>query len=189
MKKKEKRALVLFSGGIDSSACIHYYKKLGYIVTGLFVNYGQKAYEQEKLAVESLAEFFNIKIQEIYISSNQMINNGIIQGRNNLLLSIAFMNFQHSNGLISLGIHAGTHYPDCSKEFIQQAQSIVDLYSNGSIIIDCPFIEMNKREIFEYCLNNNIPLNRTYSCENGSKQPCGKCSSCKDLLELYEIKN
>jgi len=190
MKTENNKVVILFSGGIDSTACISYYQQRNFKVEGLFINYGQKAYKYEKNAVEKISEYFKINTQIIKINAKLIIENGIIQGRNNFLLSVALMNFPYSNGLISLGIHSSTIFPDCSQNFIQKEQEIFDLYSSGNIIIDCPFVNMTKRDIFEFCVINKLPLNLTYSCENGAaKQPCGKCSTCKDLIELYEIKN
>lgn len=186
--EEKKEVLVLFSGGIDSTACIYYYKQLGFHVQGLFINYGQKSSKHEKAAIKKLSKYFEIDTQIISINSNLIIKNGEIQGRNTFFLSIALLNFPYSKGLISLGIHSGTNYPDCSSEFIKKNQEIFDLYSNGNITIDCPFIEMSKREIFEFCRIKSISLEDTYSCELGSDiQPCGECLTCKDLMTLYEI--
>ncbi len=187
MKLNRSHVTVLFSGGIDSTACIHYYKNLEYKVNGLFINYGQKALFKERIAVNLISGFYNIKTNEIFVNTNLQIKNGIIQGRNVLLLSLALTNFDQKFGLISLGIHSGTQFPDCSKYFITHFQSIVDLYFNGDLIVDCPFIEFSKREIYEYCIKNKVPLENTYSCELGEIQPCGKCSTCKDLTSLYEM--
>lgn len=190
MDIKDNKVIVLFSGGIDSTACIHYYKGLGFYVEGLFINYGQKSFKYEKRAVSKLSKHFGISTKIISVTTKPIVNNGIIQGRNNFLLSIALMNFPFSTGLISLGIHSGTKYPDCSKEFVYMTQEIFNLYSSGNISVDAPFIDMSKGEIFEFCKKHNLPLNLTYSCENGSNlQPCGKCSTCKDLMLLYETKN
>lgn len=187
---EKKEVLVLFSGGIDSSACIYYYKQLGFHVQGLFVDYEQKSSKNEKIAVKKLSKHFNIYTPIIKINTNPTVNNGVIQGRNYLLLSIALMNFPFIKGLISLGIHSGTNYIDCTTEFVKKTQKIFDLYTNGNITIDCPFINFTKREIYEYCKTNKLPLHSTYSCENGAKiQPCGKCSTCKDLIVLYELKD
>jgi 7-cyano-7-deazaguanine synthase len=187
MNSFKKQVTVLFSGGIDSTACLHYYKKLNYNVDGLFINYGQLAIEKERIAIRQISDYYSIETEEIFIATQPLIKNGVIQGRNLLLLSIAVMNYTRSSGLISLGIHSGTVFPDCSKEFILNFQGIVDMYFNGSIIIDCPFIDFSKREIYEFCITNKVPLSLTYSCELGKIQPCGKCSSCKDLITLYEI--
>jgi 7-cyano-7-deazaguanine synthase len=187
---QRKEVLVLFSGGIDSTACIYYYKQLGFHVQGLFIDYGQKSSKYERIAIKNLSKYYKIYTQLIRINSKLMIKNGEIQGRNIFLLSVALLNFPYSKGLISLGIHSGTNYFDCSPEFVEKSQEIFDLYSHGNITIDCPFIAMSKEEIFEFCNINKISIKDTYSCEYGSDvQPCGKCLTCKDLMKLYEIKD
>ncbi|HDZ40861.1 MAG TPA: hypothetical protein ENH59_04180, partial [Bacteroidetes bacterium] len=85
----DKNVLVLFSGGIDSTSCIHYYQKLDYNVIGLFIDYGQPAANQERIAVEKISDILGIDI--IKIKSKIALNNkgGFIQGRNLLLFAIS----------------------------------------------------------------------------------------------------
>ena len=182
--KEKNDVLVLFSGGMDSTACIFYYQNLGYKVHGLFVNYGQKAEKQERKSIINLSSYLSIGTTIIDSVTNPVIKNGVIQGRNYFLLSQALLTLPFSTGIVSLGIHSGTSFPDCSKEFILQNQVIFDIYTNGNIIIDCPFVEIQKNEIFKYFKKTKIPIEYTYSCESGGEIPCGICSTCKDLNKL-----
>ena len=106
-------------------------------------------------------------------------------GRNSLLLNVALIVFPFKTGLISLGIHSGTNYSDCTEKFIVEMQDIFNIYTNGRIQIDAPFLKWNKNQIWEFLKSQNVPLHFTYSCELGEKQPCGKCKSCNDLEVLY----
>jgi 7-cyano-7-deazaguanine synthase len=184
--KDNKKVLVLFSGGIDSSSVIHYYKILGFKIYGLFINYGQKAYQKEREAVKKLSSYFSIETIYINLQTNFTDSNGVIQGRNYYFISSALMNLPFHKGLISLGIHKGTMFPDCSSYFIQKNQEIINLYHNGNVLIDCPFINMHKQDIIYYFQNTNIPFEYTYSCENGSEQPCDNCIKCFELKKMYE---
>jgi len=47
MRKKESPALILLSGGIDSTACVHYYLDQKFDVKAVFIDYGQKARKNE----------------------------------------------------------------------------------------------------------------------------------------------
>jgi 7-cyano-7-deazaguanine synthase len=186
---KDRYVVVLLSGGIDSLACINYYRNLNFVTDGLFIDYGQISNHKELEAATNIADHFNIKLHKIMINTTLSIKDGFIIGRNLLLISIALTSFPMHRGLISLGIHDGTLYSDCSKDFVAKAQGLIDISSTGGILIDCPFLSFTKLEIYDYCLRNKLPLEYTYSCEKGLIQPCGLCNSCKDLIKLYEPKN
>jgi 7-cyano-7-deazaguanine synthase len=108
----------------------------------------------------------------------------MIPGRNAMLLNIALMGLSVKDpSVVALGIHAGTSYRDCSQEFIQRMQSVFDLYSNGAVQIDTPFVGWAKNQIWELLVSHSYPVQHTYSCEAGD-QPCGFCLSCKDVESL-----
>jgi len=113
------------------------------------------------------------------------MSKGFIRGRNLFLISIAAMANPWKSGLISIGVHKGTNYSDCSMEFIDTVQKTVDIYENGKVAISAPFGSWTKNDIWEYCKKKNVPIEYTYSCELGLKQPCGRCLSCQDLKKLH----
>ena len=53
-------AVILLSGGIDSSACIKFYLDLSYKVECIFCNYGQPAADAELAAAQSITKFYNV---------------------------------------------------------------------------------------------------------------------------------
>jgi len=179
-----KNTLVLTSGGIDSSACVDYYINGGFSVAGLFIDYGQISAPKEESAAMNISKYYNIPLQKIKLTGFRKWSDGYIPGRNAFLLHGALMAFKHDTGIISIGIHTGTNYNDCSESFIETMQSSFDLYTDGCIRIGVPFIKWNKRMIWDYCKTKKIPLEITYSCELGQDQPCGQCLSCKDLEAL-----
>lgn len=177
------RALVLTSGGIDSTACVKYYQDLGFDVEGFFVNYGQNALLKEYECVEKIATFYKIKYKTLTIQSSLNLPSGEIMGRNGFLIMAALLANPDFTGLLSLGIHSGVPYYDCSKEFVEKMNVIVTECSNGQIKIDTPFIDWDKKMIVSYCRDAGVPIHLTYSCETGD-EPCGKCLSCLDRSAL-----
>ena len=103
-----------------------------------------------------------------------------MQGRNAFLLFSALMKFKARSGIIAIGVHSGTPYFDCSMSFVQSMQSMFDNYTDGRIRVGAPFIEWTKRDIWNYCNDRQVPLQLTYSCEEGHNSPCGQCLSCRD---------
>jgi 7-cyano-7-deazaguanine synthase len=182
----QPKVLVLLSGGIDSTACAHYYSKKKFNVSAVFIDYGQAAVKPESKAAERICKHYNIKLDKVIISGGNKWGEGFIIGRNAFLLFAALMNFKFESGLIAIGVHSGTTYWDCSKDFIALIQKCFKAYSNNCISTDAPLLEWSKRDIWDYCIKEKVPLNFTYSCELGLAQPCGKCLSCKDLEKLHE---
>lgn len=178
------KVYVLLSGGIDSMACIHFYLSLGYDVKCIFCNYGQPSLIRERSAALTIAEFFNVPLEIISIQHIDIPAFGEICGRNALLIFAAFSKIQYGSYKIALGIHSGSTYSDCSQAFINSINNVLDIYTNGKVITEAPFILWDKADIINYCQIKALPLNLTYSCEVGSFPPCGTCYSCKDRKEL-----
>jgi 7-cyano-7-deazaguanine synthase len=176
--------LVLASGGLDSTACLGYYRARHQPVTALFVDYGQRARAMESRAVGAVCNRLRVPLKRLRMAGPS-IPVGVIRGRNALLLVAALMSFDAESGLISLGIHAGTPYPDCSAAFVDQVQSIYDAYCAGQVRIDAPFATWTKSEIYDFAVKRRLPLHLTYSCLLGRRRPCGSCESCKDLEALH----
>lgn len=175
------QVLVLLSGGIDSAACAHFYMKAGHVVEALHVDYGQAARIEERRSAELISSRLGIGLKTIVLSEVTPKGDGLIQGRNALLLFVALLELQREQGLIAIGVHSGTEYYDCSPDFIIVAQSILDGYADGRIRVVAPFLNWTKDQVFDYARDGGLPLNLTYSCESGGPNPCGKCRSCLDL--------
>ena len=181
MEKRSKYAIILLSGGIDSTACVHYLLEEKYNIDSVFIDYGQKSRDKELSSARRIAEYYKIKLNKIDIkTSNDLFSSGEIIGRNALLIFTVIMYQKINHGFISLGIHSGTPYYDCSKEFVKRINDILNGYSGGRILIHAPFLKWDKYMIFQYCKDNGVPLHLTYSCENGTDPPCGECLSCRD---------
>lgn len=176
---------VLLSGGLDSTACIAFFLGKGFQVKAIFVDYGQAAASQEAAAAAAVCNYFAIPIQRVRCEGTRSKSAGLIVGRNSFLVFAALMEMDCPSGLLALGIHAGTRYWDCSADFIQRMQMIIDAYCDGQIRLVAPFLDWAKGDIWQYCLDCHVPTALTYSCERGLNQPCGHCQSCQDLEALH----
>jgi 7-cyano-7-deazaguanine synthase len=179
--------LVLLSGGLDSAACLSFYKCLNRPTCGLFIDYEQPAANHEYRAAKEIANYYNVFLYTAKWNGQSKKRSGIVAARNAFLLIAALMERPEQVTTIALGIHAGTQYTDCSSEFVSRMQSIFDIYSEGALHIATPFKDWTKSDIWAYAISKNVPVDLTYSCEAGLNQPCGKCLSCLDRkgLEAY----
>lgn len=174
--------LICCSGGIDSSALIHYYSRQHLAVTAILFDYGQSAYQEESKALDAIAHFYNTRVlreglRPALTSPNK--KNGELIGRNAIFILAALGYVGKSNSMISLGIHAGPPaYYDCSPRFVQHMQYLLDGYLAGAIVLDMPWLNFHKNDIVAWARTEGVPLDLTYSCQAGSAPPCGKCLSC-----------
>jgi 7-cyano-7-deazaguanine synthase len=179
------RVAVLFSGGIDSTSCIHLFKKKGHEVRGIFVDFGQAAARYELEAVSRLSEHFSVPVTKLKASSPTAFGAGELVGRNYFLIASALLLGNCHEGLLAIGIHAGTGYYDCSPAFLSRVEVLVQECSNGRVSVVAPFIEWSKDDVYSYFQVEHLPLHETYSCEAGVVPSCGDCASCKDRVRLY----
>lgn len=178
-------AWVLMSGGIDSTACAQFFINRGDKVTGIFVDYGQAARLVEYEAVTRVTHHLQIPLKETKFQCTNQFGEGEITGRNAFLIFAALVAISPARGVLSLGIHSGTEYYDCSTEFLSQIGDIVESYTGGAISLFCPFASKDKSFIYKYAEQTDVPIELTYSCEQGGIAPCGQCLSCgdRDALE------
>jgi len=188
MVHREKRSIVLFSGGIDSTACVKYYLTLGYRVRGVFVDYGQAASGMEFKSASRIASHYQIDFHRLVCDFGIHYREGEIRGRNALLVLAALVSHPEFSGVIALGIHSGTSYYDCSESFVSGINKIVAECTRGIVAVDAPFLNWTKMMIYEYCKEQEIPIHLTYSCEAGTEEPCGGCRSCLDRSVLDACK-
>jgi len=177
-------ACVLMSGGIDSAACAHFLLANGIAVSAVFIDYGQAASAFEREAALSLAAYLKIPLKQLIVQGGPIFGPGELVGRNGFLISAALFLTKGEPSLIAMGLHAGTPYVDCSEVFAKSMSRIIAEQTDGQVALSTPFISWNKRDVFEYFVSNNLPLDLTYSCEIGAKPPCNTCASCHDRRAL-----
>jgi 7-cyano-7-deazaguanine synthase len=178
------KALVLLSGGIDSSCCVAFYRQAGHQVLGVFIDYGQPVHEQEENSAKAVACHYTIPLHVIRSSGPAKKFKGEIAGRNAFLIFAALMHSPHFSDLIALGIHAGTRYYDCSEHFVSHLNALLAGYCDGQTVLAAPFLNWSKRSVYDFCLKNEVPVHLTWSCEVGPLIPCGRCLSCEDRGHL-----
>ena len=179
-----RHALVLLSGGLDSMACIYYYINQGFDVKASFIDYGQKAEKNEYLSASAISSYFGVSLEKLSFKSLNKFGLGEHKGRNAFLIFAAILSNPGVEGLISMGIHATTNYYDCSELFEKEINRLLCGYFDGTVIFSAPFIKWSKKMIYMYCKENCLPIDLTYSCEEGNDIPCGECCSCLDRRAL-----
>ena len=115
--QRMQNVCLLFSGGVDSLCCAHFLLSQGFQVSALHINYGQLAFECESHASRELCNVLEIDLNEVSLLSNNSFGSGEISSRNLFLLSAAMICKDPDSSVVAIGIHDGTEYYDCSKNF------------------------------------------------------------------------
>jgi 7-cyano-7-deazaguanine synthase len=199
-------AIVLMSGGMDSTVCASWALKQGYQVCALHVHYGQKTEEREGRAFREICQELDITTTlDIDIShlaaiggssltdasiavskadlQNMEIPTSYVPFRNANLLSIA-VSWAEVIGAKTIIIGAveedGSGYPDCRKVFFDAFENMIQLGTKPGthITIQTPLIDLDKAQIVQNGIALNAPLRLTWSCYSGSDKACGICDSC-----------
>lgn len=178
------QSLILLSGGVDSIACLEFYKGLGYRTTAMFIDYGHPTRNREQASAIAIATYYSSPLEIVICNGPKTEFAGEILGRNAFLLTTALLFSPAQCGIIAIGIHAGTSYYDCHTEFVTSISQIIDRYSDGRILVGVTFLNWSKHMIWNYSVDKNVPLGLTWSCEVGPTEPCGQCLSCRDLEVL-----
>jgi 7-cyano-7-deazaguanine synthase len=110
---------------------------------------------------------------------------GEYRGRNGLLV-IAAAGSEPVPSSVAIGIHAGTPYYDCSPAFLRDINHLFDGYFGGTLSVEAPFIEFDKRDVCTFAREAGVPIDLTFSCERTSGAPCGECLSCQDREACLE---
>lgn len=204
-KSGVKKAVVLLSGGLDSSTALFLAKKKGYKVNCLVFDYGQRHKKEiisaKKIAVAAGCKYKIIKIRLPWKGSSLLekksklperkkikgIPSTYVPARNLIFLSFA-LSFAESQKAQAIFIGANqidySGYPDCRKEFYQALKNVIKKGTKAgvegkSVNILTPLINKTKSEIIKLGMNLGVPYQLTWSCYLGGKLPCGKCDSCK----------
>ena len=196
-----KKAVVLLSGGLDSTTTLYWAQAQGLECYGLIFNYGQKHLKEVNVA-KNIAKLTKIEYKivnlefpwkgsallddEIEIPKNREIDAEIpvtyVPARNIIFLSIA-ASYAEVIGASSILIGANSvdysGYPDCRPEFMRAMQNVIDLGTKvGKIKIETPLINLSKKDIILLGTKLGVPYEKTWSCYNGGDEPCGVCDSC-----------
>jgi 7-cyano-7-deazaguanine synthase len=202
-----KKAVILLSGGLDSSTTLYHALSQGYHCHCLIFDYGQK-HKKEILQAKVLARKAGCKSVVVKISlpwkgsallddkisvprGRPLAAKGIpvtyVPARNIIFLSFA-ASYAEAIGAETIFIGANavdySGYPDCRPEFIRSYQGMLERGLKSSIEgkrikVETPLIHLSKARIVKLAVKLNVPLQLTWSCYNGKSKPCGVCDSCR----------
>ncbi len=80
-------------------------------------------------------------------------------------------------------------YPDCRKEYVDALREVFKIGHYYPVEIWAPFIDIDKTEILRRGLSIGVPYALTWTCYKGGELACGRCGSCVERLEAFDLNN
>jgi 7-cyano-7-deazaguanine synthase len=202
-----KKAVVLLSGGLDSSTVLYWAKAKGYNCFCLLFDYGQRHKKELKCAIKiaklAACDYKIVKINLPWntgsltdktkgIPDNKILSgrqlkamsrlpSTYVPGRNTIFISYAVSYAEAIQAkTIFIGANAVDYsgYPDCRPGYYREFNTLLKTLPN-KIQIKAPLLKLTKSEIIKLGTRLRVPYELTWSCYLGGKKPCGVCDSCK----------
>lgn len=117
----------------------------------------------------------------------------VVPNRNAIMLSIAWgVAVSQGAQWVATGIHAGDHpiYPDCRPAFIRALEFALRQATEGmgnTLCMYAPFVNSSKADIVALGHDLGVPWQDTWSCYVGGEYHCGKCGTCVERREAFEL--
>lgn len=207
------KAVLCYSGGLDSTTLLYHLRKEKYEVYPLMVYYGQK-HERELTAAQSICDAIGLhnaselldleSLVKVMKGSSQTsdvpVPDGhyaeesmkvtVVPNRNMVLLSLATAwAVSLKAEVVAYAAHAGDHtiYPDCRPEFIATMAIAMGLCDWHKVGLMTPFSVYSKADIVKLGEGLGVPFEKTYSCYKGRKKHCGLCGTCTERKEAFKL--
>lgn len=203
-----KKAVVLLSGGLDSSTTLAVARRDGYACHALSFAYGQR-HAAELQAAERVAaalgaaEHKTVKLDLSAIGGSALTDSRIavpdhptdgipvtyVPARNTVFLAVA-VGWAEVLGAddIFIGVNAVDYsgYPDCRPEFVAAFEKVANLGTKAGVEghrlrIQAPLSGLSKAEIIRLGTGLKVDYGLTVSCytADASGRACGTCDSCR----------
>ncbi|WP_185984539.1 7-cyano-7-deazaguanine synthase QueC [Aureimonas mangrovi] len=207
------RTLVVCSGGLDSVSLAHVVAREGNLAGLVTFDYGQRHRREIDFAAACAKRLgvphhvLDITAIGAGLSGSALTDGGevpeghyaeetmkitVVPNRNAIMLTIAFgLAAAQKLDAVALAVHGGDHfiYPDCRPGFIDaframQAQAL-DGYADVKLL--APFVERTKADIVTAGAGAGTPFEATWSCYKGGETHCGRCGTCVERQEAFDL--
>jgi 7-cyano-7-deazaguanine synthase len=202
-------AVVLFSGGLDSSTCLAVAREDGFSPHALSVRYGQR-HQHELIAAERVAQAMNVPLKQISLDLRAIGGSALtaeievpkdapmgasipvtyVPARNTVLLALA-LGYAEVLGAedLYLGVNAIDYsgYPDCRPAFVEAFEKLANVATAAAVDggaqyrVHAPLLQLSKAEIVKLGTRLGVPYALTHSCydPDAEGRACGRCDSCR----------
>lgn len=210
-----KKAVIVLSGGLDSTTCMGIAKHQGYQLYPITFHYGQR-HNREVEQAKKVAEFYQAVQHKVVnigflneIGGSALTDAGIdvptdgeqdgipstyVPARNMIFLSLASAYAEVIGAeAVFIGVSAVdfSGYPDCRPDFIRSMEQTVNLATKAGttgekLRIEAPLMHLTKADTVKWGLELGVPYELTTSCYQGGEEACAVCDSCRLRIKGFK---
>lgn len=208
MDTKLKNALLVLSGGMDSTSMLYEYRdEIALAVTFQYgsnhnrreaecarYNCGRLGIEWMEIPLDFMGQYFESSLLSGADSipegnyTDQSMRSTVVPFRNGIMLAVA-AGLAESRDLqrVMIANHAGDHaiYPDCRPAFVEAMGSAISAGTYDGIRLYAPYTELTKAQIAARGAAHGLDFAHTYSCYKGGERHCGRCGTCVERREAF----
>ena len=207
MTGSTEKALVVLSGGQDSTTCLFWaVDRFGRDnVSSITFDYGQKhrieldcardvaaaaGVANVRLPIDTFAALGGDALTDASVAVSNETDDAtalpvtFVAGRNLIFLSFAAAyGYRHDARHLVTGVAQTDYsgYPDCREETIEALQKAISLGMDREFTIHTPLMHRSKKETVELAVQLGAleAMALTHTCYNGRRPPCGDCPACR----------
>jgi 7-cyano-7-deazaguanine synthase len=201
------KIVTIYSGGLDSTVLLYHLQKEGHEQLAITFDYKQTHHKEMIFASMNCGKL-NIPQYECYLEipmhvpltgngeipdgyyTDESMKQTIVPSRNATFLSIAWgVAVSLGAEAIAFGAHSGDRpiYPDCRAGFIDHMEKSLQLGTEKNLQILTPLLYKDKTDIVRLGDSLKVDFIKTWSCYKGKKYHCGKCGTCSERKEAFQL--
>ena len=206
------KTVLIYSGGLDSTVLLYHLRAAGQSVHALSVDYGQRHRCEldhaanicrelqvpnpvaDLSAIQPLLAGSSLTSPEIEVAeghyTEDTMKSTVVPNRNMILLSIAA---GHALSIGAEQIAYANHtanpeiYTDCRNEFADAMAEAIRLCDWSKVALSRPFVDWTKADIIRRGAELHLPFEKTWSCYKGGAIHCGRCGTCIERREAFDL--
>ena len=207
------KTIVVCSGGLDSVSLAHMVADEHELTRLVSFDYGQRHRKELDFAARAAARLGvphtvidmrgvgaaltgsaltdDVDVPDGHYAEDSM-KITVVPNRNAIMLTIAF-GIAAANGdeAVATAVHGGDHfiYPDCRPAFTESFNTMQKAALDGyaDVKLFTPFVHRSKADIVTVGAAHNTPFADTWSCYKGGAQHCGRCGTCVERREAFDL--
>lgn len=124
--------------------------------------------------------------------AEESMKSTVVPNRNAIMLAMAYgIAAAQKADAVATAVHGGDHfiYPDCRPGFIDAFAAMQDLALDGvaKVKLYTPFVNVSKADIVREGAALDVPFAQTWSCYKGGERHCGRCGTCVERREAFDL--